>query len=996
MSDLFDDPADSRPVQGVSRRTRIVIWAIIALLVILFALSTFAGVWTDHLWYSTLGYGSVFTKVFWVRVGLFFGFGVVMALALGVAMGVAFRTRPFLHPAQLESGLERYRDAVNPIRTWLLVGVALVAGAFAGISAATRWRTFELWAHGTPFGQKDPYFHKDIGFYVFDLPWLHMVVSFVLAASIVALLGNVLVHYLYGGIRLQSPGDRLSSPAQIQISVLLAVFVLAKAADYWLDRYDLTNSQSTLFTGIGFTDDHAVLPAKSTLAGIALICAVLFLVNIWRRTWLLPGVGVALMAISAVLLGLIWPAIVQTVQVNPSRLDKENSYQATNIAQTREAYAIDDAHVKVSDYTADATAGGAAQAKQLDTETSSAPIVDPLLVKDLFEEQQQGRAYYEVAPVLDVDRYTIDGKDRALVLAARELDQDNISASDKNWTNLHTVYTHGSGVIAAYANQRPLSDDKESVDIQWAQGNQADENDLVSAGPGKFEQRIYFGEESNSYSVVGRPAGAKAVELDLPTSSSTSSSTDSTSGASDEDDTRTTYDGKGGVPIGSTWRRLLYAVKFNSANFLLSERVNDNSQVLYNRTPRERVEKVAPWLTLDDDAYPVVANGRITWVLDGYTTTDRYPGSEKESFKTMTNDSLQQETNGLRPVPTDDINYMRNSVKATVDAYDGTVTLYAWDESDPILKTWAKVFPGTVLPKSAIPDWLTPHLRYPEDLFKVQRYQLAKYHVTDAGAFLNGSDWWDVPTDPNPVAGVTSTTLQPPYRLFLDDPEAASTNAEVWSLSTTFTPHDRNNLSAVMTVNSDATSDDYGKIDVLERPDQQTQGPRQVAANMRNDADVAEALLPYTRNNLLSYGSLLTIPTSSHGLVYLMPVYAKQASTSPYPVLAYVLASYNGNVGYGTTLQAALASALEGGSPSTPTPSGTPTAKPTTGPSASPSGSPTSPATGTATPKQLLAQAQELFTEADQAGRAGDYTKRETLLKQAEAKVAAAVEQMGG
>ncbi len=329
--------------------------------------------------------------------------------------------------------------------------------------------------------------------------------------------------------------------------------------------------------------------------------------------------------------------------------------------------------------------------------------------------------------VLDVDRYELDGQDRALVLGVRELSPDTDAADvNQNWTNLHTVYTHGSGVIAAYANQRSLSNLAESEQIQWAQGSQASQNDLVTAGPGKFEQRVYFGEQSTDYSIVGRPEGAAPVELDLTTGSSSESST--------TEDTTTTYDGVGGVAIGSTWKQLLYAIKFNSANFLLSERVNDKSKVLYDRTPKQRVQKVAPWLTLDDDAYPVVANGRITWVLDGYTTTDRYPGSQSESYQTMTDDTVaqRQTQTGVRTVPTDEINYMRNAVKATVDAYDGTVTLYAWDESDPILKTWSKVFPGTVQPKSTIPPWLLPHLRYPEDLFKVQRYQLAKYHVTDA------------------------------------------------------------------------------------------------------------------------------------------------------------------------------------------------------------------------------------------------------------------------
>jgi uncharacterized membrane protein (UPF0182 family) len=371
-------------------------------------------------------------------------------------------------------------------------------------------------------------------------------------------------------------------------------------------------------------------------------------------------------------------------------------------------------------------------------------------------------------------------------------------------------------------------------------------------------------------------------------------------------------------------------------------------------------------------------------VLDGYTTTDRYPGAEKDSFKEMTDDVLQQDT-GLRTLPTDQINYMRNAVKATVDAYDGTVRLYAWDDSDPILKAWSKVFPGTVLPRSAIPDDLMSHLRYPEDLFKVQRYQLAKYHVTDARAFQQGSDWWQVPEDPN-----ASGHLMPPYRMFLDAP---GSDQEVWSLSTTFTPTKRTNLSAVMTVNSDATSNDYGKIQVLERPDQVTQGPQQVVQDLKNDAAITAALQPYRTGSLLSYGNLLTIPTSTHGLIYLMPVYARQATTAPYPKLVYVLVSYAGKLGYGTTLEEAITQALRN---TTPTPSPTPTPPPTPSPSPSPSSTPSpSPkpsGTTQAQARKLLQQAETLFTQAEQAGKDGNFPRRERLLQQAQQKVGEAVD----
>ncbi|GAB3785170.1 UPF0182 family membrane protein [Nocardioides ungokensis] len=890
MSELFDDdPRETSPASRPPRRSRALI--ITALVVVLgfFALTTFAGLYTDRLWYKYAGYSEVFSTLFWTKTGLFFFFGLLMAAVVGVNIYLAYRLRPLFRPNSPEqTGLDRYRDAVTPIRTWLLVGVSLVVGAFAGSSAVGQWRHYLLWRNGVPFGSNDAYFGKDIGFYVFDLPWLHYLVDFTMAVTVVALIAAGVVHYLYGGVRLQTSHDRLSGAAQAQLSVLLGVFVLAKGADYWLDRYDLVTSNGGLITGMTYTDQHAVLPAKNILMGIAIICAVLFFLNVWRRTWLLPSVGLALLALSAILLGLIWPGIVQQFQVKPSEADKEAPYIEKNIEATRLAYDID--QVKPQPYTSKADASTAKLAN-LEAQTSSMPLVDPHLVHDTFEQNQQIRAYYSVADVLDVDHYNIDGNDRALVLGVRELDQNGINSGDKNWSNLHTVYTHGNGVIAAFANQRPADNSSESTDIQWAEGQQ--QNDL-----GKYESRIYFGEQSPDYSVVGHPAGSPAVELDLGNTDSSGNVTDDT----------TTYTGKGGVPIGSFFNQLMYAVKFGEPNFLLSERVNSDSQVLYNRTPRERVEKVAPWLTIDGDPYPVVVDGRIQWVLDGYTTTDRYPSSEQESFSTMTDDSLQ-DTSGLRTLPTDNINYMRNAVKATVDAYDGTVRLYAWDETDPMLRAWESAFPGTVQPRAAIPDDLMQHLRYPEDLFKVQRYQFARYHVTDAKDFYTGNNRWAVPEDPN-VAG----HLQPPYRLFVTQPTASGGTRTSFSLTSVFTPYSKsnpNNLAAFVSVDSDASDrTNYGKMLVLQ-PTQQTSGPSQIANQFTSNSQVANQLAKFNRSGGKTIpGNLLTLPIAD-GLIYVEPVYAVRAqSTSSYPILTYVLVSYGGETGIGRTLGEALADAL--------------------------------------------------------------------------------------
>ena len=983
MSELYDEEAAEAP--RPSGRLRLLVASLVVVVLVVILVNRFAAFYTDHLWYDSVHAGNVFSTLFWTKLGLFLIFGLLMAVAIGGSMVVAFRSRPFFSPAEEHSSLTRYRDALTPIRMWLLIGTSAVCGIFAGVSGAGRWRTFLLWRHGGSFGQKDAHFHKDVGFYVFDLPWWHYVVNFAMTAAVLALLAGVLVHYLYGGVRLQG-GARMSSAAQAHVSVLLGVLVLIKAIDYWLDRYDLVHSSGPLFTGIGFTDDHAVLPAKNILAGIALICAVLLFLNVWRRTWELPSIGLALMVLSAVLLGLIWPAIVQGVQVNPSKSDKEKSYVAANISATRSAYAIDDAHVQQVTYQGKAKATKASAAR-LDQQTSSVPVADPVALQDQFQQTQQLKSYFQVTDPLDVDHYTVNGKDRAVVLGVREIKDAGIP--DRSWTNLHTVYTHSDGVVAAYANQRDRSNSTESNAVQWAQTSNLD--DLNDGKP--YQDQIYYGENSPTYSVVGRPKGASSVELDLGGQGSGGSTT-------------TTYAGKGGVPISSTFRRAMYAVKFGTPNFLLSSRVNDQSKVLYNRDPKTAVHKVAPWLTLDGDPYPVVEDGRIVWVVDGYTTTDDYPESERTSLSTMTQDATQADTNTLRTLPSDDINYMRNSVKATVDAYDGTVTLYEWDK-DPILSAWESVFPGLVKPRTDIPADLMSHLRYPSTLYKVQRYQLARYHVTDATDFLQDSDRWAVPESPS-VPGY----LQPPARMFLP----SASGKQTWSITSTFVPATRSNLAAVMTVNSDPTSTGYGKIQLLTGFDQNALGPGQVFSQLGNNTKIAEAVGAFARSGSTpTYGNLLTVPLAQSGLLYVEPVYALRAtgSSAQYAVLAYVLVSYDGQLGYGATLGEALADALtnggEGGTTaadgSTTTPGGpssTPSGTPSGTPSSTPTGSPTG-SSSTSIPRgdkhdvaALLTDAKTLFAQADQAGKSGNFTRREKLLKQAQAKVDKAAALLSG
>jgi uncharacterized protein len=891
MSDALEEEFDDFQPRR-SRRARILLFSLLGVIVTFFLVTLFASIYTDRLWYGSVGYSGVYDKMLWTRVGLFFGFGLVMAASVAANMVIAYRARPFHRPDSPEqTGLDRYRDAVAPIRTLLLVSVAGVIGLFGGVAANGKWRTFLLWVNREPFHTQDPYFHKDAGFYVFTLPWLHFVVGFLIAVLVLSALSAVVVHYLYSGIRLQATTDRMSTTATIQLSILGGLTLLAKGVGYYLDRFDLVTGSSPTVTGMSYTDQHSVLPARNILVGVALICALLFFVTAWRRAWLLPGVGVSLLVITSILLGLIWPAIVQNFTVNPNKPDKEAPYIAANIAATRAAYDLN--AIKIVQQKASPVS--AASVQDLIDETTSVPVVDPSQINKAFQQIQAVYGYYNVNNVLDVDHYPIDGRDRAVVIGARELDPTGIDASNQNWSNLHTVYTHGSGIIAAFANQRAADDLDESQQIEWAQGQDPGQDSLEKA-TGDFQSGIYFGENMlGGYSIVGKAPGAADGEIDL-----TASGTQS----------RTTYAGGGGVGVGGFFHKLMYSIKFGDANFLLSSRVGPQSRVLYYRDPAERVEKVAPWLTLDNDVYPVVEGGHVLWVVDGYTTTDQFPQSERASFSDMTSDAIGRPP-GVRTLPTDQINYMRNAVKATVDAYTGKVTLYAWDESDPILQAWRSAFPGTVLDQDQIPSDLLPHLRYPEDMFKVQRYQYARYHVTDAKDFFQAQKQWQVSPDAR-----QKDENQAPVRMFTRDPQ---TGNETWSLTSSYVPNGRTNLSGFVSANSDPTTPDYGAITVEQPRDANLPGPAQAFSQLISDPRITRKTQAFLLGGANpSYGNVVSVPLSS-GLMYVVPVYAErqQTSTSSYLTLRYVMVSYGSKVGIGDTLVNAIADMVGAATPDT-------------------------------------------------------------------------------
>ena len=972
---FFDDAPPQQPRRPVPpsappQRSRALVGTAVILVVAFFLVSIFTGVWTDRLWFDSVGYGEVFTKVLGTRVLLFLVFGLLLGVAVAVNIVVAYRVRPVFRPASPEQvNLDRYRDVVEPVRRWVLVGAVLVLLLFAGSSGAGQWRQFLLWRHRAPFGQTDPYFNRDVGFYVFELPWLHYLVDFAMAVLVLSLIAAVLVHYLFGGIRLQSRGDKLTGAAQVHLSVLLGLFVLVKAADYWLDRFDLTTESGRLFTGMGYTDENAVLPSKNILMFIAIICAVLFFANVLRRTWMLPSVGLALLVLSAILLGAIWPGIVQQFQVRPSEPVREGPYIKRNIEATRAAYDIADAEVQ--SYDANLTLSP----EQLRADLPSLPgirLLDPALVSESFEQLQQVRGYYSVPGVLDVDRYEINGQTRDIVLAVRELEQSGLEASQRNWANLHTVYTHGYGVVAAYGNQRDAADEpvpgNDGRPI-WAEQDLPPRGDLSELFDGDYEPRIYFGERSPLYSIVGNTEGGNDLELDLP------------EGTGGSQPTRNTYDGEAGVPVGGIFNKLLYAIKFSEPNIVLSSLVNENSKILYDRTPRERVQKVAPWLTVDGDVYPAIVDGKVKWIVDGYTTTDHYPNSEKDSLSDMTSDSLQPRT-AYATLPTDEINYMRNSVKAVVDAYDGTVELYEWDR-DPILDAWSEAFPGVVRPKSELEQQpeLLAHMRYPEDLFKVQREMLATYHVTDPRTFYGGTDRWRVPADPE-----NRNAKQPPYRLSVRTPSGGT--EPVFSLTSVFVPQERQNLAAFISVDGEADAEnDYGKIRILRLPSNtQVPGPSQIANAFASDEQIQNQLLAFTRTNSEAlFGNLLTLPVGD-GLLYVQPLYTlRQQGEGRYPLLRFVLVSFGDDVGIGETLTEALDDVLGITDPQESIdPGAEPPAEP--GPGDGP------PAEVPDNVRELLEEAEAKFAEAQRALQEGDLAGYQQATEEAQELVQQALE----
>lgn len=880
---------------ALTRRSRTLVVLASAVGALLLIGPRFIDTYVDWLWFGELGYRSVFTTVLFTRLIVF----VVAALAVGLivfaGMALAYRTRPVFVPNVGPSDpVMRYRTAVmGKLRTFG-VGVPAVIGLLAGLVAQSAWPTVQLFLHGGAFGINDPQFGRDLGFYAFDLPFYRMVLSFLFAAVFLAFLANLVAHYIFGGIRLAAGEATLSRAARIQLISLVGVLVLLKAVAYWLDRFELlSNTRSGKpFTGAGYTDINAVLPAKLILLVIALIAAAAVFSALFLRDLRIPAIGVVLLMVSSLIIGSGWPLIVEQFSVKPNAAQKEAEFISRSITATRQAYGLTEDAVTYRDYSGIAPTNAAQVAADRAT-TSNIRVLDPTIISPAFTQFQQGKNFYSFPEQLAMDRYLgRDGSLRDFVVAARELNPSRLIDNQRDWINRHTVYTHGNGFIASPANTvRGIANDPNQsggypeflASVVGANGS------VVAPGPAPLDQpRIYFGpviaSTANDYAIVGKNGADR--EYDYETNTETKNYT---------------YAGVGGVGVGNWLARGVFAAKFAERNFLFSNVIGSNSKILFNRDPADRVKAVAPWLTTDSALYPAIVNKRMVWIIDGYTTLDNYPYSQLTSLSSATADSTGAAINRLRLDK--QVSYIRNSVKATVDAYDGTVTLYAQDEADPVLAAWMKTFPDTIKPKSDITPELAAHLRYPEDLFKVQRALLAKYHVDDPVTFFSTSDFWDVPLDPNP----TASSFQPPYYIVAKD-LARNDNSASFQLTSAMNRFRRDFLAAYISASSDP--DTYGKITVLTIPGQ-VNGPKLAFNAISTDTAVSQDLGVIGRDNQnrVRWGNLLTLPVGQGGLLYVAPVYASPGASdaaSSYPRLIRVAMMYNDKVGYGPTVSQAL------------------------------------------------------------------------------------------
>jgi len=938
-------------------RALLVIGAVL-LFFLITSLRGIAGFYTDYLWFDSLGHADVWRGVLGAKIALALIFTGAFFVLLWINLVIADRLAPPFRPTGPdEEFIERYHEVVGGRTGLVRVITSVVLALIAGAGVSSEWNSWILFTHGGSWGIKDPQFDTDLGFYIFKLPFLSFLTGWLFAALLIVLIVTAIFHYLNGGIRVSSVGERVTPQVKAHLSVLLGLLALVKAAGYWLQRYELVLSKRGYVDGAGYTDIKAQLPAVNLLLLISIASFVLFIVNIWRRGWTLPILGVGLWALVAVVAGAIYPQFVQRFQVTPNEPEREQPYIARNIAATRAAMGLSDDDIEILPFDLNTDKTTINLADNADS-VRNIRIWDPSpeVLGKTFPQLQRTRDYYRVNDV-DIDRYDIDGQQTQVVLSVRDLNADNVP--QKSWAGQHLAYTHGYGVIVAPANAKEPSGEPSFVgkDVPY-------DTDVPSLEID--EPAVYFGERLSSYVVVG----SKVREIDY---------------RGEEGTVFAEYDGEDGVKLDNVVKRAAFALRFGAPNLLISSQISKGSDILYIRDVRERAETLAPFLHFDADPYPVISDGRIQWVLDAYTTTNRYPYGESANTEQLTRGS------GLHH----GFNYVRNSVKAVIDAYDGTVDFYVMPVDDPIIEAYRDAFPKLFKDFEDMPDELQKHLRYPEDLFRVQTNMWGDYHIGDPSEFYSGDDRWDVARDPGTAGAEAATETTDasgntvssrsariePYYLLTRLPGA---EVPEFILLRPFVPtaarDDNQRLTAFMVGKSDG--EDYGKLQVFVMPGSPVaNGPALVQGEIQSDPEVSreESLLSGAGSNV-SYGSLTAIPIDN-GLVYVRPFYVTSTQTEV-PALQKVIVYFGGDVVIRDTLQQGL-EAIFGSAPPTLEEGG---AEPPA------DGEPPPAATGTV-PEQvskLLVEANDLFAQADDALAARDLARYEQLVKQGRAKTAEA------
>ena len=865
-----------------SPRRAIVVATVIA---ILLGSNFFAYFYTDVLWFQELGITSVLWKGLQTQFVVGAVTGLVVALFLWLNLWIASRSGPvYSLTTAANDPVEQYREMVMPYVRWIRIGVAAVIGFFTGLVASGSWQTFLLYANRTEWGIEDPQFDRDISFYVFELPLLDRFAGQAWSAITTALVLSIATYYLFGAIRPQRGLRGMSAGALAHISVLLGLLALVKSAQYYLGQFHLNFSPRGVVTGASYTDVNAQLPALKLLVIISIVSAVLFLVNIRFRTLVLPLAAVGIWIAVAFLAGGVWPWWVQRFSVEPQEQQREAKYIARNLEATRAAFGLrPDEDIETQTFPAASDLSPeelAASTNQLE----NVRVWDPEILQKAYQELQAIRTYYEFEDV-DIDRYEIDGRTRQVLLSARELSLDELPEASRNWANLHLQYTHGYGLVSSLTNERTsagqpsfLVKDVPGTVVPGAEALQAD------------EPSIYYGEgfQPFDFSIVN----SKQEEIDYPT---------------EEGVERSNYAGTGGIELSSIGRRFAFALRETDPNLILSSLITDDSKILIYRNVRDRVQRAAPFLSVDNDPYVAVVDGRLTWILDGYTTTKWYPYSQRYDGSELV-DSAQ--SGALE----DEINYLRNSVKITVDARDGTMNFYVIDEEDPLIRVWRDVFPALFTDEEPSAD-LQAHFRYPEDLFKIQSQVYLTYHMDDPADFYSKEDEWAIPqsgttTTTTTTSGGTPTTttnsdVDPTY-LLISLPDETE---EEFLLARPFTPRARSNMISLMLARSDP--EHYGELRILQFPRQVTVlGPVQVNNLINQDVEVSQTLtLLQQEGSDVEFGSLVTLPIQD-SILYVQPLFIT-AEDAGIPELKRVVLVFGEQVVMEESFEEALATLFD-------------------------------------------------------------------------------------